>query len=49
MSFFENLKLVCGWDILALVILIGGTAWFFVRRYQLNKEKKELQNRLSKK
>ncbi|MCR2048550.1 YebO family protein [Acetatifactor muris] len=49
MSFFENLKLVCGWDILVLVILIGATAWFFVRRYQLNKEKKELQNRLSKK
>ena len=46
MSFFENLKLVCGWDILVLVILIGATEWFFVIRYQLKKENKELQNRL---
>lgn len=49
MSFFENLKLVCGWDILALIILIGATTWFFVRRHQLNKEKKELQDQLSRK
>ncbi|MCI9143555.1 MAG: hypothetical protein HFH87_13240 [Lachnospiraceae bacterium] len=49
MNFFENLKLICGWDIVALIVLIGATAWFFVRRYQLSKEKKELQERLSKK
>lgn len=47
MNFLEHLKLGCWWDIPTLIILIGATAWFFVRRHQLSKEKKELQDRLS--
>lgn len=36
----------CGWDTLAVIFLIAVTAWFFIRRHQLNKEIKELKDQL---
>lgn len=49
MEFFEHLKLGCWWDIPTLILLIAATACFFVRRHQLNKKKRELENQLLEK
>jgi len=47
MEFLENIVLgFCGWDMLAIIFLIGITAWFLIRRRQLNKEIKELKGQL---
>lgn len=46
MGFLEHLQFGCWWDLPALILLVAVTAWFLVRRHQLNKEKKELQDRM---
>ncbi len=37
----------CGWDLPALILLIGLVVYFAVRRHKLVKEKKELEEQLS--
>ncbi len=47
MSIFSHV-FCCWWDLPVLILLFGITAFYFVRRHQLKKEKEELQKRLSR-
>lgn len=49
MQFFENGYLgLCWWDAPVLILLAAATALFLVKRSKLNREKKELESRLTK-
>ena len=48
MSIFSHV-FCCWWDLPVLILFCGITAFYFVRRHQLSKEKEELQKRLPRK
>lgn len=48
MEFIQNLTWGCWWDIPVLILLIAATVWFCVARKKLKKEKKELQDQVTK-
>ena len=47
MSIFSHV-FCCWWDLPVLILFCGITAFYFVRRHKMRKEKEELQKRLTR-